>query len=150
MTLVSGAVATPVKVQATSHSSGSGARRIAASLTALTLLISVIGVFVSSTAEAGCGRRCAKRSIRQAFNQHGRGVVRRATRVARCESGFRIRARNPRSSASGLWQFLDSTWRSVTGRPAPAARHSALRQSRAARRLWRRDGRTFARSWACG
>ena len=31
-------------------------------------------------------------------------------RVLACESGGNPTAENPRSSASGLWQFLDSTW----------------------------------------
>lgn len=30
--------------------------------------------------------------------------------ILECESGGNPKAENPRSSASGLWQFLDSTW----------------------------------------
>ena len=33
-------------------------------------------------------------------------------RIAECESGGDWTAENPRSTASGKWQFLDSTWRS--------------------------------------
>lgn len=35
--------------------------------------------------------------------------------IARCESGGNIRATNPRSTASGKYQFLDSTWRGLGG-----------------------------------
>lgn len=37
-----------------------------------------------------------------------------AVRVARCESGFDPEARNPRSSATGLWQFINRTHRWVS------------------------------------
>lgn len=33
-----------------------------------------------------------------------------AMRVADCESGYLATARNPRSTATGTWQFLKSTW----------------------------------------
>lgn len=31
-------------------------------------------------------------------------------RIAECESGFRLNAKNPNSSASGEFQFIKSTW----------------------------------------
>ena len=34
------------------------------------------------------------------------------SRIIQCESGFRADAKNPVSSASGLAQFLKSTWQS--------------------------------------
>jgi LysM repeat protein len=36
--------------------------------------------------------------------------------IIACESGGNPRATNPRSTASGLFQFLDSTWRSQGGK----------------------------------
>lgn len=36
-------------------------------------------------------------------------------RVLACESGGNPTAQNPRSSASGLWQILDSTWAGFGG-----------------------------------
>jgi soluble lytic murein transglycosylase-like protein len=30
--------------------------------------------------------------------------------IARCESNFRMRVKNPNSSAKGVYQFLDGTW----------------------------------------
>lgn len=63
------------------------------------------------------------------------GEVERACRVMMCESRGNPRAENPGSSASGLWQFLDSTWRSTTGTPGPASNYSAETQTAAAARL---------------
>lgn len=37
------------------------------------------------------------------------------TPIERCESGFRPKATNSHSTASGIVQFLDSTWRSLGG-----------------------------------
>lgn len=55
--------------------------------------------------------------------------------VMRRESGGNIRAKNPRSSASGKWQFIDSTWAGFGGyahaSDAPESVQDAL-----ARRLW--------------
>jgi len=36
-----------------------------------------------------------------------------ALRIARCESSLNPSAKNPRSSAKGVYQFIDSTWRYV-------------------------------------
>lgn len=35
--------------------------------------------------------------------------------IIKCESGGNPKAKNPRSSASGLFQFIDSTWRAYGG-----------------------------------
>jgi hypothetical protein len=42
-----------------------------------------------------------------------------ALRVMDCESGGNPEAKNPSSSASGLFQFLASTWERVTGETYP-------------------------------
>jgi hypothetical protein len=42
-----------------------------------------------------------------------------ALRVMACESGGNPEAKNPSSSASGLFQFLASTWEKVTGEDYP-------------------------------
>ena len=54
------------------------------------------------------------------------------------ESRGNIRAQNPRSTASGKWQFLDSTWRRIPGTGGYAkARHAPEHvQDAAARWLW--------------
>ena len=59
-----------------------------------------------------------------------------ARRVARCESGLDPNAENPRSSASGLFQFIDSTWRSATGLAPPASAYSVATQVDAFYDLW--------------
>lgn len=74
--------------------------------------------------------------------------VGKACAVMRCETGgtFDPGIHNPRSSASGLFQFLDSTWRSVTGTAPPAAAYAPETQVAAAAKLWRSSG---WRPWAC-
>lgn len=71
-----------------------------------------------------------------------------ATRVADCESGerlangravpysYNIRAENPVSTASGKYQFINGTWTSVTGLPAPASSHAESVQDQAFLLLW--------------
>lgn len=64
--------------------------------------------------------------------------------VVERESRFRPNARNPRSSAWGLYQFLAGTWRSV----CPEYRHGSAtvaQQVECARRLW--DGGRGASHW---
>ena len=54
--------------------------------------------------------------VAEAISTHfPREHQRAAVQVARCESGFDPQARNPRSSAGGLWQFIDRTWQWVSG-----------------------------------
>lgn len=67
--------------------------------------------------------------------------------VMRRESGGNIRARNPRSTASGKWQALDSTWRRFGGyRSAWMAPERV--QDDFARRLWN-HGRGCSHWSAC-
>jgi hypothetical protein len=72
--------------------------------------------------------------------------IAKACSVMMCESRGNPTAENPRSSASGLWQFLSSTWESTTGTPAPASSYSADVQTAAAATLWRSSG---WRPWSC-
>ena len=69
-----------------------------------------------------------------------KGDVAGFTATQRCirnaESGGNYRAENPTSSASGAWQFIDSTWESVTGLPAPASSYPRQVQDAAFRKLW--------------
>lgn len=73
-------------------------------------------------------------------------------RIRGCESGNGpqsrgdYRAENAQSSASGAYQFLDSTWRSVTGTRPPASSHSRAAQDAAALKLYRQSGTSPWRS----
>lgn len=64
-----------------------------------------------------------------------------------CESrGDPAVANEHGSGASGLWQFLPSTWQSVTGLAPPAANYSGDQQTAAAADLWRSSGWG---QWSC-
>jgi LysM repeat protein len=61
--------------------------------------------------------------------------------IAQCESGGNIRAQNPSSTASGKYQFLDSTWRGLGGKGS-AKDASEAEQDRMARKLYNQSGTT--------
>lgn len=64
-----------------------------------------------------------------------------------CESGGSTTVSNHGGSgASGLWQFMGSTWESTTGTPAPASNYSGDTQTAAAAQLWRSGGWS---QWSC-
>lgn len=52
------------------------------------------------------------------------------------ESGGDITAENPTSTASGKWQFLDSTWHNVTGLSGSASDYPESVQDQAAAKAW--------------
>jgi hypothetical protein len=57
---------------------------------------------------------------------------------------------NPASTASGAWQFLDSTWQSTTGLPGRAKDYSPAVQDAAALKLYAAEGSTpWAASRPC-
>ena len=56
--------------------------------------------------------------------------------IAKYESGGNPRAENPTSSASGLFQFIDGTWRAVTGRHDRASDAPVSVQIAAFYKLW--------------
>ena len=55
--------------------------------------------------------------------------------IIRRESGGNPTAVNRSSGASGLYQFMDSTWHSVTGLPGKASQYSPAVQTAAALKL---------------
>jgi len=56
--------------------------------------------------------------------------------IRKYESGGNYRALNTGSGASGAYQFLDSTWTSVTGLPGKAMNYSPAQQDAAFWKLW--------------
>lgn len=64
--------------------------------------------------------------------------------LAMCESGNRPTASNPRSTASGTWQLLDSTWRYMGGTQYSRRAKDATpaQQELVAKRLFLRAGLT--------
>jgi len=56
--------------------------------------------------------------------------------IRKYESGGNYRAQNPSSTASGAYQFLDSTWQAVTGLPGRAMNYSPAQQDAAFYKLW--------------
>ena len=61
-------------------------------------------------------------------------------RIAWCESRGDVDAINPVSGASGVWQFLRSTWHEVTGLPGKASDYPLSVQSEAFDELFAQQG----------
>ena len=66
--------------------------------------------------------------------------------VMMCESGGSLTAQNPRSTASGKWQILDSTWNGYGGYASAADAPEAVQDARA-REIYR--GGAGRRAWVC-
>lgn len=84
----------------------------------------------------------AKERAQQASGRYIDGIeVCNGTTLPTCgivkrESGFNPRAKNPRSSASGLYQFINGTWRTC-GTGYPTAMSAPVRvQVACARKIW--------------
>lgn len=75
----------------------------------------------------------------------GAGYTGMAVRIATCESGGNPNAQNAVSTASGLYQFLDSTWVGLTGFAPPASNYSSATQTAAFWKLW--AGGAGAHNW---
>lgn len=76
----------------------------------------------------------------------------KACQVMKCESGGNPAAENPRSSASGLFQFLDGTWKKARtavkgGNQYSRAKHAPAEMQIAAAAKWLK--RTAWSQWSC-
>lgn len=91
-------------------------------------------------------RARASRSRRSTASVHTVDIPAVLTRIRECESHGNYRAENGVSTASGAYQFVDGTWRSVTGLQPPASAYSRAVQDRAAVKLW--AGGKGAHHWA--
>lgn len=65
--------------------------------------------------------------------------------IRKYESGGNYTAQNPSSTASGAYQFLDSTWQAVTGLSGRAMNYSPAQQDAAFWKLW--DNGRGASQW---
>ena len=82
--------------------------------------------------------------ILDAFARLGAGAQQWALRVAKCESNYNPLAVNPYSGASGLFQFLPSTW-AITPQHAQSV-FDAVANAQAAAWLYQRSGPS---QWSC-
>jgi nucleoid-associated protein YgaU len=69
--------------------------------------------------------------------------------IARCESGGNIRAQNPSSTASGKYQFLDTTWRALGGVGRAKDASEAVQDAMAVKLLTQSGTAPWAASQAC-
>ena len=83
-------------------------------------------------------RACMRRTRQQAWRRRVPLVLKR---IRHCESRGNYRAQNPRSTASGAYQFLDSTWGGHGGY-ARAKNAPPWMQDRKAILTWRAAGTT--------
>jgi hypothetical protein len=80
--------------------------------------------------------------IRSVFGPYADGAL----NIARCESGFNPNSYNPSSGASGVFQFLPSTWRGTSyGGSSP---FNASANIHAAYEVFQRDGYSWG-EWVC-
>ena len=74
-------------------------------------------------------------------------------RIAECESGLNPGAKNPKSTATGLFQFLHSTWESNRGRLEPVYEPwqivDPIASSRIAADMVSQGSRAWASSESC-
>lgn len=86
------------------------------------------------------------RAIRSVWRAEGRAVVRKALRVAWCESRFQVGVRTKvrNSSARGLFQLLDYNRRRY------GDSHTARGEARAGLRMWKGVKRHWVPYWSCG
>ena len=87
-----------------------------------------------------------QRIILDAFAPLGSAAQQWALRIAKCESGYNPNAVNRSSGASGLFQFLPSTWRGTPQGSAGASVFDPVANAQAAAWLYQRSG---PGQWVC-
>lgn len=103
--------------------------------------VAVAGVVLSAPMTMGAGVANASTLPAGVHVVNPSGVL---DEIARCESGGSYTAQNPSSSASGKYQFIDSTWRAYRGSSSAARAKDAspAEQEAAAQRLYAAQGTT--------
>lgn len=102
--------------------------------------------YSSSRNGSGCG------GWQSLLDKYFGGQAQKACQVMKCESGGNPKAQNPRSTASGLFQFLDGTWKSARssvkgGERYSRAMHAPAEMQIAAAAKWLK--RTSWSQWSC-
>lgn len=91
-------------------------------------------------------QRASRSRTRVTTSTAGGSIPAVLARIRGCESGSgptspgNYRAENSGSTASGAYQFLSGTWRSITHLPPPASAYSKQVQDQAALKLYREQG----------
>jgi hypothetical protein len=70
-------------------------------------------------------------------------------RIAKCESGGRYNAQNSISTASGKYQFLDSTWNNYAGYPKARLAPPEIQEQKAYETFLRRGTQPWDASYHC-
>lgn len=77
-----------------------------------------------------------KRPVSRSVQRSSAWVEKVRLCIIKRESGGNYRAQNKYSTASGAYQFINSTWEAVTGLPGPARNYSKATQDRAFYKLF--------------
>lgn len=124
-----------------------------AAFLAFTFALLAVSLTVSSASAAslrgarlGPNVQQVQQIIRDAFAPLGPAAQQWALRVAKCESSYNPNAINRYSGASGLFQFMPSTWASTPQAKAGKSVFDPVSNAQAAAWLYKRAG---ARPWVC-
>ena len=124
-----------------------------AALLAFVFALLAVSLTVSSASAAGstvAGSRPTVQQVQQiiraAFAPLGPAAQQWALRVAKCESSYNPNAVNRSSHASGLFQFIPSTWASTPQAKAGKSVFDPVANAQAAAWLYKRAG---PRPWVC-
>jgi soluble lytic murein transglycosylase-like protein len=116
------------------------------SLLAISLTVSSASAASPAGARSGPSVQQVQQIIRNAFAPLGPAAQQWALRVAKCESSYNPNAVNRYSHASGLFQFIPSTWASTPQAKAGKSVFDPVANARAAAWLYKRAG---PRPWVC-
>jgi hypothetical protein len=100
---------------------------------------------MSALASAPTSAPSITQLIEKEFEPEGPTIVAQAKSIAFCESTFRPDAKNPKSSAKGIFQILDSTWhRFCSDLDNPK---DAFQNIQCAHRIYNYDSNSSGRGW---
>jgi soluble lytic murein transglycosylase-like protein len=124
-----------------------------AAFLAFTFALLAVSLTASSASAASLAEARSGPSVQQvqqiigdAFAPLGPAAQEWALRVAKCESSYNPNAINRYSGASGLFQFMPSTWKSTPQAKAGKSVFDPVANAQAAAWLYKRAG---PRPWVC-